>query len=179
MSEPNLDPSQILQVGMGFWPAKTVLSAVELELFTELSSEAMTGEEIGERVGLHPRGIYDFLDTLVALGFPRARRERIGGSLPQYPRDCHVPRQAQANLRWRHPRDEQLAALSLLGRSHRGAPNRPASERDQTHWPADVRRALQRPGEARAIHGRDDRCLEAQLHGAGREVRLLALRDGL
>jgi len=69
MSEPNLDPSQILQVGMGFWPAKTVLSAVELELFTELSSEAMTGEEIGERVGLHPRGIYDFLDTLVALGF--------------------------------------------------------------------------------------------------------------
>jgi len=69
MSEPNLDPSHILQVGMGFWPAKTVLSAVELELFTELSSEAMTGEEIGERVGLHPRGIYDFLDTLVALGF--------------------------------------------------------------------------------------------------------------
>jgi len=69
MSEPNLDPSQILQVGMGFWPAKTVLSAVELELFTELSSEAMTGEQIGERVGLHPRGIYDFLDTLVALGF--------------------------------------------------------------------------------------------------------------
>src|SRR5215208_1500027 len=69
MSEPNLDPSQILQVGMGFWPAKTVLSAVELELFTELSSEAMTGREIGERLGLHPRGIYDFLDTLVALGF--------------------------------------------------------------------------------------------------------------
>jgi predicted O-methyltransferase YrrM len=56
-----------MQVGMGFWPSKTVLSAVELQLFTHLGDESMTGEEIGERLGLHPRGIYDFLDTLVAL----------------------------------------------------------------------------------------------------------------
>jgi len=69
MSQPDVDPSHILQVGMGFWPSKTMLSAVELELFTELGSDAMTGREIGERLGLHPRGIYDFLDTLVALGF--------------------------------------------------------------------------------------------------------------
>jgi hypothetical protein len=67
MSQAQLDPSHIMQVGMGFWPSKTVLSAVELELFTELGSDAMTGVEIGERLGLHPRGIYDFLDTLVAL----------------------------------------------------------------------------------------------------------------
>ena len=52
---------------MGFWPSKTVLSAVELGLFTELGSESMTGEEVGRRLGLHPRAIYDFLDTLVAL----------------------------------------------------------------------------------------------------------------
>jgi predicted O-methyltransferase YrrM len=56
-----------MQIGMGFWASKTVLSAVELELFTQLGDEAMTGEEIGERLGLHPRAIYDFLDTLVAL----------------------------------------------------------------------------------------------------------------
>jgi DNA-binding IclR family transcriptional regulator len=67
MSQVELDPSHILQVGMGFWPSKTVLSAVELELFTNLGAESMTGEEIGERLGLHERGIYDFLDTLVAL----------------------------------------------------------------------------------------------------------------
>lgn len=54
---------------MGFWPSKTLLSAVELEVFTQLGSEAMTGEQIGERLDLHPRGIYDFLDTLVALRF--------------------------------------------------------------------------------------------------------------
>ena len=54
---------------MGFWASKTLLSAVELELFTKLGDEAMTGEEIGKQLGLHPRAIYDFLDTLVALGF--------------------------------------------------------------------------------------------------------------
>ena len=69
MSQAELDPSHIMQVGMGFWPSKTVLSAVELELFTQLGAEAMTGEEIRERLDLHPRAIYDFLDTLVALRF--------------------------------------------------------------------------------------------------------------
>jgi len=77
MSRIELDPSQIMQVGMGFWPSKTVLSAVELELFTHLGSESMTGEQIGERLGLHPRAIYDFLDTLVALRF--LERDGDGG----------------------------------------------------------------------------------------------------
>jgi O-methyltransferase domain/Dimerisation domain len=67
-SQEQLNPSQIMQVGMGFWPSKTLLSAVELELFTQLAAGPMSGEEIGERLGLHPRAIYDFLDTLVALG---------------------------------------------------------------------------------------------------------------
>jgi hypothetical protein len=69
MSQAELDPSHIMQVGMGFWPSKTVLSAVELELFTHLGAEAMSGEEIGDRLGLHQRAIYDFLDALVALRF--------------------------------------------------------------------------------------------------------------
>jgi predicted O-methyltransferase YrrM len=64
-----LDPSQIIQVGLGFWASKTLLSAVELELFTQLGGEELTGAELGERLGLHPRGTYDFLDTLLALGF--------------------------------------------------------------------------------------------------------------
>ncbi|MFQ5639619.1 MAG: methyltransferase [bacterium] len=29
----------------------------------------MTGEELGKALGLHPRGIWDFFDALVALGF--------------------------------------------------------------------------------------------------------------
>jgi hypothetical protein len=46
-----------------------MLSAVELQLFTHLGGESMTGDEIGEQLGLHERAIYDFLDTLVALRF--------------------------------------------------------------------------------------------------------------
>jgi hypothetical protein len=69
MSQAQPDPSHILQIGMGFWASKTLLSAVELEVFTQLGEEAMSGEELGERLSLHPRAIYDFLDTLVALGF--------------------------------------------------------------------------------------------------------------
>ncbi len=46
------DPSHIMQVGMGFWASKTLLSAVELELFTRLGSDGMTGAELAEQLGL-------------------------------------------------------------------------------------------------------------------------------
>jgi hypothetical protein len=61
-------PAHILQVGMGFWASKTLLSAVELGLFTALRDGPKTGAEIEQALGLHPRGTYDFLDALVALG---------------------------------------------------------------------------------------------------------------
>jgi len=69
MSDVELDPSHIMEVGAGFWPAKTLLSAVELDLFSLLGGASMSGEEVGARLALHPRAIYDFLDALVALGF--------------------------------------------------------------------------------------------------------------
>jgi SAM-dependent methyltransferase len=56
-----------MQVGMGFWASKTLLSAVELELFTQLGTDELSGEQIRERLGLHPRATFDFLDALVAL----------------------------------------------------------------------------------------------------------------
>jgi predicted O-methyltransferase YrrM len=62
------DPAHILQIGMGFLASKTLLSAVELELFTHLGSAALNGAQIGKRLGLHARGLFDFLDALVALG---------------------------------------------------------------------------------------------------------------
>lgn len=62
-----LDPSLIMQIGMGFWPSKTLLSAVELGLFTTLGSGPLTGSAIAERLELRSRAVYDFLDGLVAL----------------------------------------------------------------------------------------------------------------
>lgn len=61
-------PEKILQLGFGFWGAKTLLSAVELGLFTELAKGPLTEKELAQRLNLHPRSCADFLDALVALG---------------------------------------------------------------------------------------------------------------
>jgi O-methyltransferase domain/Dimerisation domain len=61
-----VDPSHIMQVGMGFWASKTLLSAVELELFTKLG-DGMTAAELRDALGLHERAVPDFPDALVAL----------------------------------------------------------------------------------------------------------------
>lgn len=62
-------PERILQTGMAFFPAKVLLSAIKLGLFTELASGPRSGAEIQRALKLHPRGLYDFLDALVALQF--------------------------------------------------------------------------------------------------------------
>jgi hypothetical protein len=67
MNQPQ--PDHILQVGLGFWASKTLLSAVEIELFTELAKEPGDLPSLQKRLGLHPRGARDFLDALVALKF--------------------------------------------------------------------------------------------------------------
>lgn len=65
----NISPDRILQTGMAFWASKTLLSAVEMELFTELAKHPGDLATIQGRMGLHPRAARDFLDSLVALGF--------------------------------------------------------------------------------------------------------------
>jgi hypothetical protein len=64
-----LSPSRIMEVGLGFFSAKTLLSAVDLGLFTELGSDSITGRELQERLGLSDRANPDFFDALVALKF--------------------------------------------------------------------------------------------------------------
>ena len=63
-----LDPSHIMQVGMGFFGSRTLLSAVELELFTRLGGESLTAEGLREALNLSARAVPDFPDALVALG---------------------------------------------------------------------------------------------------------------
>jgi precorrin-6B methylase 2 len=62
-------PEHIMQVGLGFWASKTLLSAIEIGLFTELARHPEGGDALRDRLGLHPRSSRDFLDALVALGF--------------------------------------------------------------------------------------------------------------
>ncbi len=63
-----INPSQIMQIGMGFWASKTLLSAVKLGLFTHLNGSPLSAQELGDRMELHQRGRVDFFDTLVSLG---------------------------------------------------------------------------------------------------------------
>ena len=67
VNEPGLEA--IMQVGLGFWASKTLLSAIEMEVFTELAGHAEDLNSLQGRFGLHPRSAHDFLDALVALGF--------------------------------------------------------------------------------------------------------------
>jgi hypothetical protein len=62
-----MTPERILQIGMGFWASKTLLSAVELGLFTELAKAPLSLPDMAVRLKLHPRSARDFLDALVAL----------------------------------------------------------------------------------------------------------------
>ncbi len=67
--QAKVDPSQILRTCFAFWESKVLLTAVELDMFTFLGDKSLTGKELGAALGLHTRGIYDFFDALVALGF--------------------------------------------------------------------------------------------------------------
>jgi hypothetical protein len=61
-------PEKIMQLGMAFWGSKTLLSAVELEVFTVLAPQPLDADTLQNRLALHPRSARDFFDALVALG---------------------------------------------------------------------------------------------------------------
>jgi hypothetical protein len=62
-------PDRIMEVGLGFWSSKALLSAIEIGVFTELAQQPGDLASLRSRLGLHPRSASDFLDALVALGF--------------------------------------------------------------------------------------------------------------
>jgi hypothetical protein len=65
----SIAPDKILQLGSAFWGSKTLLSAIELGLFTHLAQRGPSSlAEVREGLGLHERSAHDFLDALVALG---------------------------------------------------------------------------------------------------------------
>jgi O-methyltransferase domain/Dimerisation domain len=76
----NAGPEHIMQVGLGFWASKTLLSAVEMEVFTELAKQAEDLETLRGRLGLHPRSARDFFDALTALGFLRREDGKYANS---------------------------------------------------------------------------------------------------
>src|SRR5204863_5252115 len=66
--DQNVSPDAIMHLGFGYWGSRTLLSAVELGLFTVLAAGPLSLDEIRNRLKLHERSARDFLDALVALG---------------------------------------------------------------------------------------------------------------
>ena len=124
-----LDPGHIMQIGLGFWASKTLLSAVELQLFSTLGSGSMTAEEIKAKLALHERGYVDFLDALVSLHL--LTREGDGpkahyANTPETARflDTSSPAYVGGMLEMAN-----AAPLSVLGQPHRGTTHRGGTER--------------------------------------------------
>jgi O-methyltransferase domain/Dimerisation domain len=66
-------PDAILQLGLAFWGSKTLLAAIELNLFTELAKGPRDKDKLRVQMGIHERSAEDFFDALVALGMLERR----------------------------------------------------------------------------------------------------------
>ncbi|WP_162834049.1 methyltransferase [Amycolatopsis circi] len=80
-----LSARPLIELGTSFWAAKTLLTAVEIGLFTELGSGEATAEQLRRKLDLHPRSAEDFLDALVALNM----LERDGGRYRNTPETAY------------------------------------------------------------------------------------------
>ena len=73
MQQPSQQPTpaSIMQVGLGFWPSKVLLTAVNEGLFTHLAKKPLSLKDIKTLFHWNcmDRHASDFLDTLVALKF--------------------------------------------------------------------------------------------------------------
>lgn len=79
-------PSPIMQMAIGFWVSKTLLTAVELDVFTRISSyqenknvESITLEEFQHLTGIrYSRPAEAFTTALVSLGLLKANKNQKG-----------------------------------------------------------------------------------------------------
>jgi hypothetical protein len=78
-------PENCMKLGLGFMASKTLLSAIELGVFTILAAGPKTADELTAQLGLHSRSALDFYDTLVSLGM----LERADGVYRNTPETDH------------------------------------------------------------------------------------------
>ena len=166
------DPAPILQLGLGFWASKTLLSAVELGVFTELADGPLRLRDPSRPAGAaSPR---DARLPRRARGARHAAARRA--RLRRHPRNRHVPGPREPRVHRRDARDGQRPPLRVLGLAHRGAAHRPAAERDQDGRGL-LRRPVRRPGAAAAVHALHDRPEHGCLTCDRRQVPLARARD--
>ena len=176
MPRAEATPDHIMQIGMGFWASKALLSAVELGVFTYLADGPKTGPDIERALGLHPRGTYDFLDTLVALGLLARDGNGVAGRYRNTAEtaeflDRNSPRYIGGILEMANARLYRFWA-DLTPALKTGKPQNEIKHSGRPMFDelyAD-------PAAAGAIHGRHGRHLGGELRRPRREVRFLTLQ---
>src|SRR3954468_7606266 len=79
-----VSPEKILQLGSAFWASKTLLSAIELGVFTRLAAEGpLDLPRLREALGVHERSARDFFDALVALGMLQRLPDGLYANTPE------------------------------------------------------------------------------------------------
>ena len=149
-SKEELTPAHVLQIGIGFWASKVLLSAVEIGVFTELAKGPEEFNILAGRMGMHMRSARDFLDALVALGFLQRSNETYSNA-PET--DLFLDRRKSsyvggilemANARlygfWNH-----LTEALRTGRHRTGQGGQ---------WSIALCRHVRRPGAAEGLPGR-------------------------
>ena len=82
-------PAKIVDIARGFQRTKVLFAASKLGLFDALAGGPLTGEELRVALGLHPRAIPDFPDTLVALGLLARDGDGSGACYANTPETGH------------------------------------------------------------------------------------------
>ena len=172
-----LDPARIMQIGMGFFASKALLSAVELGLFTELAKKPMTAAELAKSLQLSPRAVPDFPDALVALKF----LEREGdGPEAVYSNtkegavflDRNSPAYVGGILEMANARLYRFWA-DLTEALKTGAPQNEIKHSSEPMFA----KLYEDPARTRAIHECDGGNFDGKLQGFCREIRFLKLSD--
>ena len=76
------DFRRVMRLGYAYREAKTLLSAVELDVFTALSGQALDAEALRLKLGIDQRGARDFFDALVALDLLTRDVDGLYGNTP-------------------------------------------------------------------------------------------------
>ena len=104
-------PDAIMQLGFGFWGSKTLLSAVELGLFTELAEAGpLDGEALRERLGLHRAQRHGLLRRARRAGHARARGRPLRATRPTPTCSSTAPSPPTSAACWRWPTPASTAS---------------------------------------------------------------------
>jgi Dimerisation domain len=118
MSQPT--PAAIMQIGTGFMASKTLLSAVELGVFSTLANGPADLPTLQQKLELHQRSARDFLDALVALNL----LERKNGVYSNTVEAGLFLDKAKPSYVGGSSRDGECPIVPFLGLAHRRAPVR-------------------------------------------------------